>query len=143
MGTITQILFLTLAVVVKAGLSYERYHLIDYVTHSDHDNYLFRCNEPIVNNTFQYDDIMNFTKTRLQEHNLTLSENAYIVDINVLEDVFDEHDQVEIEKKFFENNQSLGRVERHSIIGNFINPSMFPEWMLKLALKVYEHLNWD
>ena len=143
MGVLTQIALILLVSCVNAGLSYERYQLIDYMSHGDHANYLFRCNEPIVNNTFQYDEIMNYTATRLQEHNLTLSENTYVVDVNLLEDVFDEHGQIEIEKKFFENNPTLGRVDRHSIVGNLINPSLFPEWMLKLALKVYEHFNWD
>ena len=129
----------------SAGLSYEKYNLVDYKSHDNNTtNYLFRSNEPITNNTFQYNEILNFTQQRLKEdYNMMLDESVYLVDINLLQDVGEEHDFIDIEEDFFAKNPSLGRVWRHSTIGNVINPNYLPTWILKLALKVYEHANWD
>ena len=142
---VTNILLGTLALasLSHATLDYERYRLIDHKPHGNTTNYFFRSNEPVEDGVFGYEKILNYTKTRLAEANLTLHEPVYIVDINLLEDVFAEAEQIKIEKEYFAANPKQGRVWRHPIVGNLINPSVFPEWLIKLALKVYEHVNWD
>jgi hypothetical protein len=73
-----------------------------------------------------------------------LDEPAYIVDVNLLNTLkpSERHD-TDIEEAFFKANPDKGKVWRWPVIGNLIDPSVLPVWILKAQLVLYDLFNWD
>ena len=97
-----------------------------------------------MNGTFQYDKIVEFAKSRCAQNNITLSQPIYIVDINLLNELdSDERQDIAIEETFFRAQPTLGKVLQWATLGNLLNPSDLPQWLLKLWMPVYMATNWD
>ena len=133
-----------LYVPLAESLSYERFRLIDHIEFNETSNFIFRSNEPVSNSTFQYDQIIANAKQRCQEQNITLNEPVYIHDINLLNDIKPEEARdIATEEAFFKENPTLGKIQRWTLIGNLLNASHMPNWLLKLQLRWYMAFNWD
>gem|GEM_PF-6515695 len=88
--------------------------------------FLLRGNLPEDKNEFNYDQLVKAIKEYLNELKIPISNNFKIMDISFL-NYFLEHEQIEIEKSWFEKNPDKGCFWLYPIYGALINPNELPE----------------
>lgn len=98
MVTLCALLALTVSA-KDSDLSFKRVHLVDYVDGNGFQNYFFRSNLPVLNETFAYDTLLEYMKIRAQDAQIPFPTNPYLVDISLMNDF----DQSKAEKAFWDN----------------------------------------
>lgn len=103
-----------------------------------HENtYLLRGNLPQKEGVFCYEGLVNAIKACLLEKGIVLKENFKILDLSFLNYIY-EHQKIDIEKTWFEENPQSGCFWLNSLYGSFINPSILPEVIRNFTLNHHD-----
>ncbi|MGL4348658.1 MAG: protein-tyrosine phosphatase family protein [Chlamydiales bacterium] len=92
------------------------------VDHTE-NNFLFRGNVPINNETFAYEELIETIKKSAADNNLDLKDDFKLTVISLLNS-FTESETKKIEKNFFMQYPEKGRVYFHAIYGDLLNPCL-------------------
>ncbi|CAI8033198.1 hypothetical protein GBAR_LOCUS18717 [Geodia barretti] len=119
----------------------DRTLLMDVYPRDRPTNFLFRGNMPVINGSFAYSEIVMTMRGVAGKFNYTLPANFTLIDVSYL-NIFEESD-LEIERKFFESNPELGKLENRVIIGSFLPPPQEDPDLIKDIIREYIDISYD
>lgn len=118
--------------------------LVDY--NSTTQNFLFRGNVPLVNNSiFVYDELVSTFDTIVRNQTSFvdgLPDDFFVLDISLLNDL-GEAKELHAEKNFFLQNPTLGAFENWIIVGDITNPNDLPAEERKIMAETMQDWQFD
>lgn len=111
----------------------ELVRLLDYNT--DTGAFLFRGNMPVANNALVYQQLL--TAMRKASPGTPMADKVFVVDISLVNEVIPaEANDLKIEKNFWQQNPTLGKLINHPVYGSLTSPNDYPSAVRKQLEKI-------
>lgn len=107
-----------------ASLEYDKVWLLNALFHNSTNTstYLFRTDEPVINDEFQYRTLITFMKWRAYAWNVSMpGDDFYLVDVSLNNNISDGH-MIKVEEDYFSAHPHRGEFWSFPLCGSPVDP---------------------